>query len=662
MVSFLCEIKAAHLRPYQWHTLNKMVKAELTKRGLQLKAAYILHIESASHLDRLKINKWISKVIREQSYNIHPMIGKYYARHTKVVFSSNSTIKDIVNTKALKDWNMDEAHPGDCKCKDFPDLINEKTGHVYLKASDLPDSHAKLREILSISSKNPVFQSNRNYLGIQMSHIKAFLRSINLTPTWNDNFNDELVDLLFRPHKQRQPALTYQHIIATIKKYKGLEYIQLDKNTGTWAVSCKAYYRQLHLDYFTKDPHYEIITSPISVIKEQLEERYKDLELSELAPPRKKWELGQARLLPKDKDIHKLRPLVSYYKFIGRNAGRIVARALSLIIRKAAKKCKTMDLFATSELASKLKHWNNIIDGNQDLTLVKFDLKNQFSDLDKSRVLVALKKVMEINGGHEWYSISKRRMEKKRDVNRKKNRRDFYILDAATIRSYVWLELENPYFEVGGKIFKQKNGLPMGGLVSAGLAVIDSIYVEHCNQHLWKTTFTTSSWFRFRDDILAIVNHKCNEIDVQYLLARLQLMYGPQLEVVLEEYSSDHVQFLEYYVATKAGKLAHWDRNKNVDWIYNKLKRVVRFPEVDAEHHRQIYRGIMVGGFRRAHRNGSTSELRQLAAFQMAQEWVEKGYPAKWIADAAYIANIEEPKTIKEWTRWYQKQRRSDVA
>ena len=69
----------------------------------------------------------------------------------------------------------------------------------------------------------------------------------------------------------------------------------------------------------------------------------------------------------------------------------------------------------------------------------------------------------------------------------------------------------------------------MGGLVSAGLAVIDSIYVEHCNQFLWKTNFAISSWSRFRDDILAIVKYKCDKADIQFLLKRLQLMYGPQL-------------------------------------------------------------------------------------------------------------------------------------
>ena len=145
------------------------------KRGLRLKAAYILKMETASHLNRLQINKWISKVIHEQSQNIYSMLAKYLARHTKVVFTSNTTVKNLVNTRALHQWNMNDDCSGDCNCGKYPELVNPKVGHVYLKVSDLPEKHSKLKRILMVSSKNPVYQSNRNYLGIQISHVKAFL-------------------------------------------------------------------------------------------------------------------------------------------------------------------------------------------------------------------------------------------------------------------------------------------------------------------------------------------------------------------------------------------------------------------------------------------------------------------------------------------------------
>ena len=115
----------------------------------------------------------------------------------------------------------------------------------------------------------------------------------------------ELIQLLHRPHKQRNPVLTYQYITKTIKKYKNLDFIQLDKNNGTWAISCRAYYRQLHCEYFDNDPHYEFINTPSLQIREKIEERYEDLELSTLALPRKNWLLGQTKLLPKDKYIFK---------------------------------------------------------------------------------------------------------------------------------------------------------------------------------------------------------------------------------------------------------------------------------------------------------------------------------------------------------------------
>ena len=106
-----------------------------------------------------------------------------------------------------------------------------------------------------------------------------------------------------------------------------------------------------------------------------------------------------------------------------------------------------------SSLASRLKHCNNMIKENHNITLIKFDLKNQFSDLDKARVFQAFKSIIELAKMGEWYLISKKRLEKKRDINRKKNLQNFYVLNAATIQSYVWLELENPYFEIGGKTY-----------------------------------------------------------------------------------------------------------------------------------------------------------------------------------------------------------------
>ena len=93
-----------------------------------------------------------------------------------------------------------------------------KVGHVYLKASNLSEKHSKPKRILMVSSIKPVYQSNRNSLGTQISHIKAFFKAINLPPKWNGKLNKKLIQLLHRLHKQRNPVLTYQYITKTIKE------------------------------------------------------------------------------------------------------------------------------------------------------------------------------------------------------------------------------------------------------------------------------------------------------------------------------------------------------------------------------------------------------------------------------------------------------------
>jgi hypothetical protein len=62
-------------------------------------------------------------------------------------------------------------------------------------------------------------------------------------------------------------------------------------------------------------------------------------------------------------------------------------------------------------------------------------------------------------------------------------------------------ELNHAYFYINGCIFEQENG-PMGGFLSALLATIDTMVQEDKHQNLWNTDY---GWFRFRDDLLAII-------------------------------------------------------------------------------------------------------------------------------------------------------------
>lgn len=162
LIRFLNTIKTARLRKFQWNLYNKVVKAELFKCGIQLKACYILRLETSSHLDRTAISKWIGKIIKQQLAYSYPTIGTYYSCQVKVVLTASKKLKDVLNTRCLKNLPIRDNEL--CHCQHYNDLIHTDKQHVIIKATDLTDKHQDLREILLLSNKNPIFLSNNDSL------------------------------------------------------------------------------------------------------------------------------------------------------------------------------------------------------------------------------------------------------------------------------------------------------------------------------------------------------------------------------------------------------------------------------------------------------------------------------------------------------------------
>ncbi len=667
LIGFLNNVRAAHIPKFLEHKLVTLVKAHLyASHGIQLRAMYILRLETAPNLNRIEISKWVGRLLHNKLDDNNQQMATYIARHTKVVLTSTRKLKQLVNTgsKSIKD--IDISNPDNhatCYCHLYSDLLKGDSKHVYIKALDLPTPYNDLRSILTISSKNPVHFNDRQYLGRQFNNIRAFLSQLKLDKSWSTEQNNQLLDLLWRPKTYLNRALDFHFITSTIQKYKGLVNVQLDKNSNTWVVSCKQYYQQLTFNHFNQDNHYERAIFPPVTAKEVVLQYFELWKIADIAKKRQIWKIGQASVLPKDKDIHRLRPLVSYYNFLAKPAGKIVARALSLIIRTLGSKWQTFDLFSTKDFVTKIKQWNsNLKDKPQaDYTFVKFNIKNQFTELNKNTVLSELSDIFnEIdqkwkNSSH--ISIARRLMDKKRDRWGKGNKRDFITIQLNQIFYYCQFEIQNPYFQVGKTVFFQKNGLPMGGLVSAGMAVIDAMYKEQHNQKLWQTSMSIK-WTQFCDDILAVIPGKLNNCQITAVKDNLQQLYGNNLEVVQEESSYDHISFLDYNIAFNNSQFYTWAKNKNLDLVYNApSKRIIRYPEPSADLHYTIFQGMMIGGIKKAIRYSNTPALKLLSTIQIIMEWCAKGYFFKQIYNALHLAQSQYPTHFKPWIIFFRQKR-----
>ena len=86
----------------------------------------------------------------------------------------------------------------------------------------------------------------------------------------------------------------------------------------------------------------------------EIELKSKNLETIVLKN-RKNWKLGYAYIIPKDKDITRWRPIVSYWGFITDKIGHKMSRSLSVVINCIQNEWTHINLNHTTDFAKQMK-------------------------------------------------------------------------------------------------------------------------------------------------------------------------------------------------------------------------------------------------------------------------------------------------------------------
>ena len=107
-------------------------------------------------------------------------------------------------------------------------------------------------------------------------------------------------------------------------------FLERDKNTYTWTITCKKWYLEKLDETFNDPSHYKITNLSTQEAMNEIELKSKNVETIVLKN-RKNWKLGYAYIIPKDKDITRWRPIVSYWGFITDKIGHKMSRVLSVV-------------------------------------------------------------------------------------------------------------------------------------------------------------------------------------------------------------------------------------------------------------------------------------------------------------------------------------------
>ncbi len=199
--------------------------------------------------------------------------------------------------------------------------------------------------------------STHEFLGVQFEQIRRFMESIHLQV---NNFNDQrIVNVLKEHHHERWQATNKKNIALTLRKYKDhLVFLERDKNANSWTVTCQQFYVNVVQEHLNDKTLYiqseEIAEDHKLVIKTKI-----DRANVKLIKNKKKWDLGFGYLLPKDKDIMRWRPIVSYFHCYTKGFGNWIGRALSVVIRTLKLHWKTIEMYDSKDFMPWLAEINN---------------------------------------------------------------------------------------------------------------------------------------------------------------------------------------------------------------------------------------------------------------------------------------------------------------
>lgn len=617
------------------------VSKKLRDFGHTVRTEYTLKLVSGEYDTRIVKRATMDCVEASRGANWRRLIND----RTRVVKSPVETIANVVR-RQMQIHKKEKSV--ECRCGEWTGM-EKIEGHVRVKAQDIGDEHKELRTILCTDNKTPTKLVKGAYVFEQYRRATEFLNNMAFSAP-----NKALHTAIKEGKRDDLCKLSKGDIRRVLKRYDNgsLVVYERDKNAATWVVECASTYKKEWEDQFNpkKSPQYETVAHTETQTKERIERAYNKIQISKTIKGRRRWRLGCSRILPKDKDIRKRRPIISFAGAHGARLGKIIARALEVLIKWISKKWRTMNLNRVSELHENIKRttkertWKKVIN-EQKMTFIKMDIKNMFTALNKKDVKTSLRKAIAKfeEGKHTHVKVHKTRAYKKLDGIGKGAVDKYWNVSTKDIREYALYELDNCYFKQGINIYKQTEGLPMGGNISAELAQLDCMRKEYENYGAWRRSGEKARWWRYRDDIFAMMKWNKSKKQVNEIVERLTKMYGGGMTVELEDWSYDKINILDITVTRYDKEIVITDYNKNIDFddiekTMDRRRWKTRYPDPNGGVDRRTAVSIMTAAMLQTHRRSSKhGEEYRKDIVKHAIEWKMMGYNKKMILTATSI-------------------------
>lgn len=602
----------------------------------------------STHQIKYMFKSILRRELNENDYN-------FIMRRLMITKISNKTILDKIRMNHQIHKRVSEEDYKICNCEN-DDRYNKIDNHINMKTININNNEIN-NKYLKINIKTPLKSSDDEYRDIINGGIYLICKLFEV----KSNTKLELMKISHKIIKNDLiDATNMKEEMNILTNNRELSIYELDKNIYSTNLICSKKYKEDLIGAFddNNNRQYKRVDIDIDEILKMQKDNYNKLKISKRVNIIKNYQISAAKIIYKNKDINRTRNMVSFYNFIGKNAGKIIGRAMNVIIKLIKKLITNYDIATPDDFKRIMNSINyNYLKNMKEkkkITIIKMDVKNQYTSLDQKEGLISLKRILRIYKREhgDVIKIARKKFNKIKDSPGVGSLKEYRNITIEEIIEYCEYELENNYIKVGNLfVVKQVDGFPIGGIVSSQLAIIDSIRREYEAQSKINRYFGQMKKyiFRYRDDILCIIFKKLNDNKINNILKLVNKMYDPtnypnnKVEVGLEDVSNGIMCFLDFKIIFKDNFFIITDNNSNISIDYSlkdkKLKLIRReknlwkrrYPSIESNFEPKVYYNTIVNVFEKTKKRNNNGLYYLLSQLCNIFEFMDLLYPSKLI-------------------------------
>ncbi|GBG82153.1 hypothetical protein CBR_g34434 [Chara braunii] len=344
-------------------------------------------------------------------------------------------------------------------------------------------------------------------------------------------------------------AMTTNEVRRVFRKYTRLVVVPIDQNPEATLLLCPMLYHRACVETFNCNTSFRVLQKSEAQIIARMKDEYVRRGLDRIARWQIGGKIGQAYILPKDKDLGRWRPISPSTFDPARLAATRVGKAIRFMLF-GIKRADHFDLKSMDEMGEWCKGVEGKLRACGDGVLARsYDIKDMFARLSHESVLDAVEWVTRYHEkkGMKGVKVSLRG-KMCAMVKRMRKEEGFTVISFDDVRKEAEFELSQSFVKCIGNVLSQHFGIPMGRNSSPSLARLVCAKAESAFMRRTYEVGLTVRGMRMIDDVAVMVGFAPGISEtfrrVVQMLDEFERCYDENLKLVRKDEGGNAFDFL----------------------------------------------------------------------------------------------------------------------